>query len=685
MTNDENNSNNPDPRITDALSQLGRDEALAPNELTRRRHLSAMNRQGATKSVRSFVAVAAAVILVATAGVVIRIGTNGSTDNAVNLASVPVETLALKKVDFVTSVPFERSEEYVMLSVSAKNVDDVASELLAFLGTNAPIIGSTSKSTTFVVPASAARSLKDTSGMTVTSDTPMKSVAEQSPVPSWGLDRLDAEANPLDNSYKYFSDGAGSTVYVIDSGIYSAHSEFSGRVVAGYSAIADGRGSEDCQGHGTHVAGTIAGTKYGVAKSSRVVAVRVLDCNGTGYSSSVIAGINWAVASHPGGPGVINLSLGGGANSAVDSAIADATAAGLVVVVAAGNDSDDACKYSPARAPSAITIGAVDKTDARASYSNTGRCVDLYAPGSGITSAGISGNSAAVSMTGTSMAAPHIAGLAARLMQAQPGITAREIRDRLTANTTTRSVSIANYVEVDPSPEETSTSLVVDAPTTTVPDESTSTTTIVASTTTAPRITTTTSPRTTNTAPRSSTSIPRRGESETKPDDGKKPSPEKSVAQPKQLSFSYRDLPNFATLVASWADDGQAEKYEISCENVKGKKDVGDEMRIIVERSAVIPGTGGKSETVLAISPRDAMKCSLIGIVDTTRSKQSNEAILPSQPRRPMVPPPSSSSSSSTTTTPSTTQPPVTTSTTTPTTPTTVISQNNKKAPPKKK
>ena len=697
MTNDENNTNNPDPRITDALSQLGREESLAPNELTRKRHLSAMKREGSAKSIRSFVAVAAAVVLVATAGVVVRIGTNGASDNGIDLAVAPAEPLALKKVDFVTPVPFERTEEYVMLSVTAKRADDVATELLATLGASAPVIGSTSKSTTFVVPASVARTLSDTSGMTVVSDTPMKSVAEQTPVPSWGLDRLDALTNPLDNSYTYFSEGTGSTVYVIDTGVYSGHSDFSGRVVAGYSAIADGRGSEDCQGHGTHVAGTIAGNKYGVAKSSRVVAVRVLDCTGSGYSSSVVAGINWAVASHPGGPGVINLSLGGGANSAVDSAIADATAAGLVVVVAAGNDSADACNYSPARAPSAITIGATDRTDARASYSNTGSCVDLYAPGSSITSAGIAGSTSTATMSGTSMASPHIAGLAARLMQAQPGITASGIRDRLTANAVAGSVSIANYVEADPGPVETTTTLVpettttlVDAPTTTMPGDVTPTTTIVAPTTTAPRITTTTAPRTSTSVPRSSTSVPRsstsvprRGESDKKPEEEKKPAPNKTVMQPKEFSLRYQDRSGVATLIAAWNDDAKAEKYEIDCENLQDKKGSDDETRIMIERPAVTVIADGRSETILAISPKDALKCSLVGFIGTAKSKESNQAILPPQPRRPVV---TTSTTTPTTTPPTTTTiPPDTTLPPIPSSSSTVVQQKEKTSNGKKK
>ena len=668
MANEQNNQNNPDPSIVDALSQLGREESVAPSELTRKRHLTAMKREKSAKHIRSLIAAAAAVVLVAAAGTVVKIGTNSSTDNSSNLASASDKPLELKKVDFVTPVPFERSEEYVMLSVTAQRADSVASELATSLGSAPSIVGANKKSTTFVVPTSVARTLSNTAGMTVIADTPMKSVAEQSPVPSWGLDRLDALVSPLDNSYKYFSTGAGALVYVIDTGIYSSHSDFSGRVVSGYSAVADGLGSEDCNGHGTHVAGTIAGTNYGVAKSTTLVAVRVLDCTGSGYSSSVVAGINWAIASHPGGAGVINLSLGGTANSAVDAAIADATAAGLVVVVAAGNSSDDACNYSPARAPSAITIGATDQTDARASYSNFGSCVDLYAPGSGITSDWISGSTATRSLSGTSMASPHIAGLAARLLQAQPGITASGIRDRLTANNQTGSVAIANYVEADPGPTTTTTTPAIDT-TTTVPVLETTTsvpdvvipTTTVSPTTTIPR-TSTTAPRTSTTAPRSSTTVPKRGESGDKPGEDKTPPPVKSVVQPKEFNLRYQDRVGVQTLIATWADDSKAERYQIDCEQLNEKD--GAETRLIIERSAVILNSDGKSESVLAISPKESMKCSMIGIIGTLKSKESNQAILPPQPRRPVVTTTSTTSTTTSTTTTTTTLPPPSTSTT---------------------
>ena len=245
------------------------------------------------------------------------------------------ELQPLREVTDISAVPFERSENYVILKVDASRAETVARDLQKASGAAPAVVGRTGSATTFAVPESAAQTLSDTSGIIATPDTPIKATTQQNPVPSWGLDRLDGST--LDNSYSYISAGAGEYVYVIDTGVYSGHNEFGGRVRSGYTAVADGNGTEDCNGHGTHVAGTIAGQNYGVAKAATIVAVRVLDCTGSGYSSSVIAGINWVIASHPGGTGIINLSLGGVANAAIDQAVADATAAGLVAGVAAGN------------------------------------------------------------------------------------------------------------------------------------------------------------------------------------------------------------------------------------------------------------------------------------------------------------------------------------------------------------
>jgi subtilisin family serine protease len=251
--------------------------------------------------------------------------------------------------------------------------------------------------------------------------------------PPWGLDRIDQPNLPLDSHYIDRSNGAGVTAYVVDSGI-AAHSEFGTRLVAGYTAINDTRGSTDCNGHGTHVAGTIGSNTYGVAKGVTLVPVRVLDCAGSGTTSSVISGINWAIGNHAAGvPAVLNLSLGGGTSDLLDDAVNRAIADGIIVAVAAGNDGDDtevtkrnACNYSPARVPDAITVGATTSADARASFSNIGSCVDLFAPGQAIKSTWLNG--ATNTISGTSMATPHVAGAAAAIWGANLAATSSSIQ-----------------------------------------------------------------------------------------------------------------------------------------------------------------------------------------------------------------------------------------------------------------
>ena len=229
---------------------------------------------------------------------------------------------------------------------------------------------------------------------------------------TWGLDRIDQSSLPLNGIYSYGNDGSGVTVYILDTGINAGHVEFGGRASGGYDAISSGGGAVDCNGHGTHVAGTIGGATWGVAKSARLVAVRVLDCSGSSAGSSLLAGMDWVVRqkqASPSTPMVANMSLVGAASSSFDQAVQNMINAGVASVVAAGNSSADACTVSPSRLPAAITVGASDASDVFASFSNYGSCVDITAPGVAITSAYTGSSTAVVQMSGTSMATPHVA------------------------------------------------------------------------------------------------------------------------------------------------------------------------------------------------------------------------------------------------------------------------------------
>ena len=266
---------------------------------------------------------------------------------------------------------------------------------------------------------------------------------------TWGLDRVDQRYRPLDGAFSYSNTGAGVTAYIIDTGVRFSHSEFGGRATTGYDAVSVGGTAADCNGHGTHVAGTVGGSTYGVAKDVRLLAVRVLNCSGSGTTAQVVAGIDWVTGDHQAGqPAVANMSLGGSASTALDTAVRNSIADGVSYAIAAGNGflglfAQNACNTSPARVTEAMTVSATDSSDRKPSWANVGSCVDWFAPGVSITSAWYTSDSATNTISGTSMATPHATGVAALYLQGDPAATPSQVQEALRTAATTGVVTSA--------------------------------------------------------------------------------------------------------------------------------------------------------------------------------------------------------------------------------------------------
>jgi len=339
--------------------------------------------------------------------------------------------------------PPTRSSYIVVLTPDAGPPEAVAAELSSrFGGELSHVYSNALRGFAVTLPAQAAAQLsRDPRIASVEADGVMTADTTQTGA-TWGIDRIDQRALPLGGTYTYTATGAGVKAYIIDTGIRFSHTQFGGRAIKGVDAVTIGGSASDCNGHGTHVSGTVGGSTYGVAKSVTLVAVRVLNCSGSGTTSGVIAGIDWVTGNHTAGqPAVANMSLGGGASSALDTAVRNSIADGVSYAIAAGNGNpggvaQNACNYSPARVTEAMTVSATDRTDTKASWANYGSCVDWFAPGVSITSAWYTSNTATNTISGTSMATPHTAGVAALYLQGHATASPATVRSALYNNST---------------------------------------------------------------------------------------------------------------------------------------------------------------------------------------------------------------------------------------------------------
>ncbi|GGU17201.1 S8 family peptidase [Lentzea flava] len=379
----------------------------------------------------------------------VRLAVLGAFASAALVATLPAAVAAPPEAPVRgAGAPGAIKDSYIVVlkedTLRAQQVDATASELAAKYGARRKLTYTASiRGFSATMPEQQAKRLAaDPKVAYVEQDGVAHGFGEQANPPSWGLDRVDQQSLPLDKKYAYPNDGSGATVYVVDSGVTS-HPDFSGRLTSGRDFIDNDNDASDCNGHGTHVAGTVGGTSHGVAKKVKLVAVRVLGCDNSGAWSAVIGGFDW-VAQNAGANSVATASLGGSANTSVDDAVNRVLAKGITTTLAAGNSGQDACGTSPARVSGAITVGASDDQDRRATFpngslSNHGSCLDLFAPGNYIVSTSKNGGSQ--TMSGTSMATPHVAGAAAILLTAKPGSSPAQVSSAITGAAVTGKIT----------------------------------------------------------------------------------------------------------------------------------------------------------------------------------------------------------------------------------------------------